>query len=95
MFRVCILATAWIILGSATPVRHTSPVVKEPSYYFFWADTDFLAEYATTTQACLDFYNWTGHLVNTQQAGGTLVANGYILSTQPHSGWPQVLLYTH
>jgi len=95
MFRVCILATAWIILGSAAPTHHKTPVVKEASYYWFWADSDMYVEYCTTTVACSDFGDWTGHLVNTQQAGGTLVANGYLISTQPHSGWPQVQLYSH
>ena len=95
MFRLCILATAWIILGSATPTHHTHPVVKEASYHWFWADTDFYAEYATTTQACSDFGTWTGKVVNTQPGGGTLVANGYTLINQPHVGWPQVQLYAH
>jgi hypothetical protein len=94
-FRLCILAAAWIILGSATPIRHNAPAAKQTYYYWFWADTDYLYEYATTGQACTDLMGLTGKTVNTQQAGGTLIVNGYILSNQPHTGWPQVLLYTH
>ena len=98
MFRLCILATAWIILGSAAPTHPKTPVVpavKEISCYWFWADSDFYVEYCKTSDACTDFGNWTGKLVNTSSAGGTLVANGYLVPTQPHSGWPQVQLYSH
>ncbi len=95
MFRLCVLAVAWIALGSATPIRHKAPTTTQARYYWFWADSDSYYEYASVADAINDFEFATGKLVNTTQAGGTQIANGYILSTQPHQGWPDVILFTH
>ncbi|HVW60852.1 MAG TPA: hypothetical protein VHC48_12470 [Puia sp.] len=95
MFRLCILAAAWIILGSATPARHKSPEARQTMYYWYWDDTDFFFEYASTATAITDFEFATGKLVNTQPGGGTRLANGFLFSTYPHTLPPNVILFTH
>jgi len=93
--RVCILAMAWMILGSASPARQEASTSKQVYYYWYWADTDYFYEYATTSTAITDFEFATGHIVNTQSGGGTLVANGYSNNNFPHTFWPAVQLYMH
>ena len=94
-FRLCILATAWIALGSASPARLEASTSKQVIYYWYWADTDSYYETATTSTAINDFTFATGHIVNTQPGGGTLVANGYSNNNYPHTFWPAVQLYMH
>jgi len=93
--RLSILAAAWMILGSAAPTRHNAPAAKQVYYYWYWADSDYFVEYVTTATAMSDFSAWTGHQVNTQPGGGTLVANGYSNNNYPHTFWPAVQLYAH
>jgi len=93
--RLCILAAAWMILGSTAPARHNVSTAKQVYYYWYWSDGDVYVEYTTTSNAITDFSNWTGKLVNTQPGGGTLVANGYSNNNYPHTFWPAVQLYAH
>ena len=94
--RLCILAAVWMILGSATPtIKHPSPSVKQTFYYWYWTDTDSYHQWATTATEINDIENLIGLLVNTNQAGGTHIANGYTNNNYPHTTVPTVLLYAH
>jgi len=94
--RLCVLACAWIILGSTAPARSpNTPVAKKTFYYWYFSDNDIYHQWAATSTEINDLENLTGLLVNTNQGGGTLYANGYTNNNFPHTTIPAQRLYTH
>jgi hypothetical protein len=94
--HLCVLAAAWMILGSSMPAHKSkSPAAKQTMYYWYWTDNDTYLNYNTTANEITDLQNSTGYLVNTQQAGGMLFANGYNNNNFPHNSVPVIRLYGH
>jgi ABC-type oligopeptide transport system substrate-binding subunit len=94
--RLCVLACAWMILGSTAPARsqNTSPE-KKTFYYWYFSDNDVYHQWVATATEINDLQNMTGLLVNSNQGGGTLIANGYTNNNYPHTILPAARLYTH
>jgi len=91
--RLVILSFVWMLFGSASPTP--TPAAKQTYYYWYWTDDDSYLNYTTTATEITELENMTGHLVNTQAGGGTLLANGYNNNNYPHTLWPAVQLYMH
>jgi hypothetical protein len=85
-----------MILGSTAPAAsHNTPDAKKTFYYWYFSDNDIYHQWAATSTEINDLQNLTGLLVNTNQGGGTLYANGYTNNNFPHTILPAQKLYTH
>jgi len=94
--RLCVIACAWIILGSAAPANsNKAPIAKKTFYYWYFSDMDNFHQWASTATEINDLQNLTGLLVNQNQGGGTLIANGFTNNNYPHNSPPAQKLYTH
>jgi len=87
-----------LLFCSATPASKTQAAHATHFtflYYWYFASDDSYNDQQDISDEEWELSIYYGTTVDTNSAGGTLVAEGYQQNTYPHTGFPQVYLYAH
>jgi len=69
---------------------------RQAMYYWFFEPSDTYNDYQTLSNEEVEMWiYYDGVLINTNPAGGTLIAEGYLSNAYPHVAFPYYYLYAH
>jgi hypothetical protein len=86
-------------IGNKTPVPHATTAAtasRDILYYWFSYPEDYYNDYTDIDDEEFEWYLELGGVpVDTNPAGGTLIARGYMNNSDPHNYFPSAYLYAH
>lgn len=102
-YQLAIAIAVAIFIGLLTTSFSTSKALPRSAprtadntyYYFYTADEDTFQAYSNVATEIVRLQTIYGVLVDQNQFGGTLVAQGFGNNLHPHQTWPLVFMYAH